>query len=165
VNYGNEIYRTRINHVIDYVINNLDKSFSLDELAEVALFSPFHFHKIFVALTGESVNFFTNRVRLEKAARLLKYSEGKISQIAIDCGFSSPSTLSRSFKKYFGLSPKSYQKGQEIDFSKICKEFLPYMDYLGDLSNNQMKDLFPVAVEKFAERQIAYIRVINAYEE
>ena len=165
MNYGNEIYRSRINRVIDHVNNNLDKSFSLDELAKVALFSPFHFHKIFVALTGESLNFFTNRVRLEKAARLLKYSENKIAQVAIECGFSSPSTLSRSFKKHFGISPKSYQKGEKIDFSKICKEFFPMDEYLEDLSDEEMKNMFPVTVETFPEREIAYLRITDAYAE
>lgn len=165
MNYGNEIYRDRINKVIDYVNKNLNKSFSLEELAKIALFSSFHFHKIFVALTGESLNFFTNRLRLEKAARLLKYSDSKISNVAFECGFSSPSTLSRSFKKHFGISPKSYQQGEEIDVSKICKEFFPYKDYLEDLSDQQMKELFPVTVQTFPERRIAYIRVTNAYEE
>ena len=165
MNYGNEIYRDRINKVIDYVNQNLNKSFSLEELAKVAMFSSFHFHKIFVALTGESVNFYTNRLRLEKAARLLKYSDSKISSVAFECGFSSPSTLSRSFKNHFGISPKSYQQGKEINLSKICKEFFPYKDYLEDLSHEEMKELFPVRVEEFPARRVAYLRISDAYAE
>jgi AraC family transcriptional regulator len=60
MNKSNDLYRSRINQVIDHVNNNLDRSISLDELASVAFFSPFHFHRIFVAVTGETVNNFTN---------------------------------------------------------------------------------------------------------
>ena len=63
MNKSNEIYRSRINKVIDYVNNNLHKPISLEELAAVAYFSPFHFHRIFVAVTGETVNNFTNEMR------------------------------------------------------------------------------------------------------
>jgi AraC family transcriptional regulator len=95
MNKSNEIYRSRINNVIDYVNNNLNKSLSLEELASVAFFSPFHFHRIFVAVTGETINNFTNRIRNEKAARLLKFSKKPVAEISMECGFSSTSTMSR----------------------------------------------------------------------
>ncbi|MCG8326273.1 MAG: AraC family transcriptional regulator [Chitinophagales bacterium] len=110
MNRSNEIYNQRINEVINYVNNNLDRSIPLDELASVALFSPYHFHRIFVAVTGESVNNFTSRMRLEKAARLLKFSQEPIAAIAYKCGYSSTATLSRAFKQYFGLSPVYTEK-------------------------------------------------------
>jgi AraC-like DNA-binding protein len=116
---SNDIYRSRVNNVIDYVNNNLDKSISLEELASVANFSPFHFHRIFVAVTGESVNNFSNRMRLEKAARLLKFSNNSISEIATECGLSSPSTFSRAFKQYFGITPNTYRNNGEIKNSKF----------------------------------------------
>ena len=83
MNKSSETYRRRINRVIDYVNNNLEKTISLEELASVAFFSPFHFHRIFLAVTGETVNYFTNRIRLEKTARLLKFSKHPISGIAM----------------------------------------------------------------------------------
>src|ERR1700733_4753085 len=122
MNKSNEIYRSRINKAIDYVNNNLNKSISLEELAAVAFFSPFHFHRIFVAVTGETVNNFTARMRNEKAARLLKFFATRIAAIATACGFSSASTLSRSFRQYFELSPSAYRKGGQIKNSKIRKE-------------------------------------------
>src|ERR1700761_2735813 len=125
MNKSNEIYRSRINKAIDYVNDNLNKAISLEELAAVAYFSPFHFHRIFVAVTGETVNNFTNRIRNEKAARLLRFSKKSIAEIAIECGFSSPATLSRLFKQYFQVSPSAYRKGDKIKNSKIRKELFP----------------------------------------
>ena len=160
-----EIYQHRINKVIDYVNNNLQKPITLDELANQAHFSPFHFHRIFVAVIGESVNFFTNRLRLEKSARLLKFSKQRISDIGLDCGFSSSSTFSRAFKNYFGTSPTSYRKSGIIENSKICKELFPINDYLVPMSLAEMQQNFPVEIRTFEQQSVAYIRVLDSYRE
>jgi len=68
-------YSRRIDRVIDYLRENLHRPVKLGELAHVACFSEFHFHRIFGAVSGETLNNFTNRLRLEKAARLLRYSD------------------------------------------------------------------------------------------
>lgn len=165
MNKSNDIYRSRINKVIDYVNNNLNKSISLEELAGIAFFSPFHFHRVFVAVTGETVNHFTNRIRNEKAARLLKFSKKPISDISIACGFSSASTLSRLFKQYFGISPTEYRKGALIKNSKIRKDLFPVNQYHCNMTDGELKNKFPVEIRQFPERRIAYIRVMDAFRE
>lgn len=164
-NKSSEIYRSRINKVIDYVNNNLDKSFSIEELASVAYFSPFHFHRIFVAVTGEPLNTFTTRIRLEKSARLLKFSKEPVSNISLDCGFSSPSIFTRAFKNYFGVAPSSYRKNSEIKNSKICKELLPLTEYLCEMEQEELQMKFPVQVRQLPKRRIAYIRVLDSFRE
>ena len=57
-------YIHRINRVVDYIEANLDEDHSLEKLAGVACFSPFHFHRIFRALTGETINNYVKRIRL-----------------------------------------------------------------------------------------------------
>ncbi len=119
-----------------------------------------------MSIVGESVNFYTNRVRLEKSARFLKYStELSLSDIAYACGFSSPSTFSRSFKDYYGISPSKYRKGEPIDKSKICKEFFPFDEYLAPMTLEEKRQKFPVKIKSFPKRKVAYIRVTNSYEE
>jgi len=158
-------YLKRINKVIDYVNAHLSKSFSLDELAKVALFSPFHFHRIFVAVTGESVNYFTNRVRLERATKLLRFSDKTMTDIAMDCGYSSAAVFSRVFKKYYDLSPSAYRSKGELQNSKIRKELFPLNEYLEPISIQKLQELYPVTIRRFPERKIAYIRVRDAYSE
>lgn len=160
-----EIYTERINRVIEYVNNHLNESISLNQLAEVACFSSFHFHRIFTAVTGESVNFFTNRLRLEKAARLLKFSKDSITGIALSSGFSSSATFSRSFKQYFGITPNGYRKGEQIKNSKICKELFPYDEYIENMSDDDLYEKFPVEIRRFPERYVAYIRITDSYRE
>ncbi|NNF00977.1 MAG: AraC family transcriptional regulator [Pyrinomonadaceae bacterium] len=159
------IYTERIDRVTDYMRSHLDRSSSLDELAGVAYLSSFHFHRIFTAITGETVNAFTNRLRLEKAARLLKYSKNSLTEIALNCGFSSSSTFSRSFKKYFGLAPSEYRKTGVIENSKICKDFHPVEEYVIPMSDEELETRFPVEIRRFPERRVVFIRVIDAYGE
>lgn len=161
----NQVYQQRINAVIDYIDANLDKTFSLEELADVAHFSSFHFHRIFVALMGESINFYTNRARLEKAARLLKFSSNALSSIAFDCGFSSPSTFSRSFKQYFGKSPSIFRKNGAAKNRKNCKELFPMEQYLVPMTLEEKQKCFPVTIKELPKRKVAYIRVIDSYRE
>ncbi|MCH8033148.1 MAG: AraC family transcriptional regulator [Bacteroidetes bacterium] len=159
------IYKERINWVIEYVNNNLNESLSLDDLAEIACFSSYHFHRIFMAVTGETVNNFTNRLRAEKAARLLKFSKNSVSNIALDCGLSSPSAFSRSFKQYFGLTPNEFKKNGNIKNSKICKELYQINQHIAPMTIEELKSRFPVEIREFPERRIAFIRVINSYQE
>lgn len=64
-------YIARINRVLDYIEAHLAESLTLEELAAISCFSPFHFHRIFRAFIGETVGQYISRLRLEKAATLL----------------------------------------------------------------------------------------------
>jgi AraC family transcriptional regulator len=160
----NSEYSQRINRVIDYLHRNLDRQVKLEELAKVACFSEFHFHRIFSAVSGETLNGFTNRLRLEKAARLLRYSDQSLTDIALDCGFSSSATFSRAFRSGYDTSPRQFRKSGEIKKSKICKELFSGQEYLLPMSAEEKKAAFPVRLVDVPERQVAYIRVTNAFE-
>ena len=160
-----EIYQKRINKSIDFINANLDRSISLDELAAVSFFSPYHFHRIFTAVTGESVFDCTNRLRLEKVAKRLTFSNDSVSIISYECGFSSPSTLSRSFKQYFGISPSAYRKNKEIKNSKIRKALFPIEEYHCEVNEKEFMQEFPVDIQEFPQRRIAFIRVSNSFED
>ena len=161
---ANSEYAQRIDRVIDYLRGNLDRPVKLAELADVACFSEFHFHRIFRAVSGETLNGFTNRLRLEKAARLLRYSEQSLTDIALDCGFSSSATFSRAFRSGYDTSPSQFRKNGEIKKSKICKELYWAQEYLLPLSAEEKRAAFPVRLIDVPERQVAYIRVANAFE-
>ena len=157
-------YSQRIDRVIDHLRGNLHRPVKLAELANVACFSEFHFHRIFTAISGETLNNFTNRLRLEKAARLLRYSEQSLTDIALDCGFSSSATFSRAFRSGYDTSPSQFRKSGEIKKSKIRKELFPEDEYGLDMSAAEKKAVFPVRLIDLPERQVAYIRVTNAFE-
>jgi AraC family transcriptional regulator len=161
---ANGEYAQRIDRVIDYLRENLHRPVKLAELANVACFSEFHFHRIFTAVSGETLNAFTNRLRLEKAARLLRYSDQKLTDIALECGFSSSATFSRAFRLGYETSPSKFRKSGEIKKSKICKELFPQDAYGLPMSAEEKRAAFPVRLVDIPEREVAYIRVTNAFE-
>ncbi|MFC1574326.1 helix-turn-helix domain-containing protein [Candidatus Latescibacterota bacterium] len=64
-------YQSRINRVMDYIDAEIDGDLSLKNLSAIAHFSPYHFHRIFHAMTGETLSRYIQRIRIEKAASLL----------------------------------------------------------------------------------------------
>jgi AraC family transcriptional regulator len=158
----NPEYAQRIDRVIDYLRENLHRPVKLAELARVACFSEFHFHRIFGAVSGETLNSFTNRLRLEKAARLLRYSQQSLTDIALACGFSSPATFSRAFRAGYATSPSEFRQSDgEIKNSKIRKELFAPGEYHLPMSAAEKSAEFPVRLIDLPERRGAYIRVTN----
>lgn len=103
-------YIARINRVMEYIEQHIDGTINLEAMSQIANFSPFHFHRLFTVLVGETPANFLQRIRTEKAAQQLKDFPGKtIGDIAFDCGFSSVSLFSRTFRKHFGVSAKQYR--------------------------------------------------------
>lgn len=163
ITQANREYCQRIDRVIDYLRANLDRPVKLAELAKVACFSDCHFHRIFGAVTGETVNAFTNRLRLEKAARLLRYSPRNLTDIALDCGFSSSATFSRAFRAGYATSPSAFRKTGEIKKRKIRKALGAGSEYIIPMSAAAKRAAFPVRVIELPLRHVAYIRVANAF--
>src|SRR5579859_7821378 len=109
-------YAARLNRVVDHIQSHLADSLDLQQLAAVACFSPFHFHRLFRAWMGETLQAFVHRLRLERAAQLLVFNPVRsISDIALECGFSSSSAFARAFKNGFGVSAGEWRK------RKICQ--------------------------------------------
>jgi len=113
-------YVARINRVMDYIDRHLDEPLNLKTLAAVADFSPFHFHRIFSAMVGETLNRFIQRIRVEKAAVLLVSDTRKtITDVAFDCGYSGSAALSRAFRETFDMSPRQWRTRSASQGSKI----------------------------------------------
>lgn len=129
-------YYLKINAVIDFIDANLDADLSLDRLSEMASFSPFHFHRIFVEITGETPNALINRKRIEKiAGKLLVGTDESLNDLAYRYGFSCGNSFSRAFKKYYKLAPSEYK----AEFSKIGVGVLTYEKYIWLLNEIKIK--------------------------
>jgi AraC family transcriptional regulator len=103
-------YVARINRVIDHIDAHLGDELTLAALADIACFSRFHFHRIFSAMVGETITDYIKRIRLQNAAaRLINNPRDSVTDIAMVCGFSSPSVFARAFKDQFGTSASAWR--------------------------------------------------------
>ena len=104
---------------MDYIDQHLDWTLELKTIADVANFSPFHFHRIFTFLIGETPIDYIQRLRVEKAAwKLREENPESITEIAYSCGFGSVSLFSRTFKKYSGMTPSQFSKTEKPVYSQ-----------------------------------------------
>ena len=103
-------YESRMHRVITYIDEHLDEAIDLPKLAAVAHFSPFHFHRLFAALVGETLGDYVRRRRIEVAAmRLVVQPRTRILNIALSVGFGSAEAFTRAFKSRFGCSPTAWR--------------------------------------------------------
>ena len=109
----------RINRVVDYIDAHLDEEHSLENLSQVAHFSPFHFHRIFRVLTGETINNYVKRIRLQRAgSMLINDYQRPVSEVSALCGFNSTAVFCRAFKAHFGRSTGEFRSNHLEQVSK-----------------------------------------------
>lgn len=111
-----DVYLDRMHRVTAYIDQHLDQFLDLETLAEVAHFSPFHFHRLFSALMGETLGAYLRRRRCEVAAtRLLAQPRLSILQIALGVGFGSAEAFTHAFGARFDCSPTTWRLQQAAE--------------------------------------------------
>ena len=161
-------YIQRTNTALDHILQNLDGNLSLDEVAQVADFSPHHFHRVFRSLVGETLNQFVKRLRLERAVYLMSHTANKsLTSIALECGFSSSSDFSRSFKAHYKVAPSGFDVQQFRDnrreeFEGILSSF-DNGQQLERLPAGENPDGFEAQLRTIPSCAVAYIRVSDPY--
>ena len=98
-------YRAAIDVVTSYIQSNICGDLKLDQLADLAGFSPYHFHRIFAALTGETVAEHVRRVRLAAAVQRLLHTDNAVTEIALTSGYETPAAFTKAFRQRFGVTP------------------------------------------------------------
>jgi len=99
----------RLARVLALVTGHIDEPLPLDRLAAEAALSPFHFHRVWRAATGESVAETIRRLRLERAAHALGAGERPVTDIALDAGFQSSQAFAKAFREAAGVSPTEFR--------------------------------------------------------
>jgi AraC family transcriptional regulator len=175
-----EDYIKRINNIFLFIDENLDQELNLETIANIGYYSPFHLHRIFKAITNETVNEYITRKRIEKTASVLLHKrEITISQLSLQYGFKSNSSFTRTFKKFYGISPTEFRKSNPNKFSKIGKveskngqEIRIVEEYICNINNlkNWIKMKAKIEIKEMPKLDLAFITQIgpsgmqNAYD-
>jgi len=147
-------YQERINKVLHYVNNNLDEKLDLKRLADISNFSTFHFHRIMRAHLNESLGAYIVRIRLDTAARLIKFTGEPLNEIAYKVGYDTPSSFSKAFKKRFNFSP--------LDFRNENHDLKLNGAYIDPENLKYTMKLKPKIVT-LSGKQVVYIQTIGKY--
>lgn len=143
-------YHQRIRPVLRYLEANFDQPLNLEEVALQAHLSPYHFHRIFKAVVGETLGDFMRRLKMEKSASVLFYHKRSITEVALDFGFSSSQAFAKAFKQHFGLTASQVRECQDIEaFSQLMRN--SKIGHTLRKNGNEQSDLLPYTHEKSTE--------------
>lgn len=106
-----------------YIDENYKKGIDIKKIEEISHYSYRNINRIFLALHNETIGKYIKRIRLEKSAQYLKFSEAKIADIAFEFGFESAPVYNKAFKNRFGCSPRTYRNNVEKQLEGVTKHF------------------------------------------
>lgn len=146
-------YRIRVARAVAAIVADPMANSRLDDLARLANFSPFHFHRVYAGVVGETVAATVRRVRLALATRLLTSSNESITQVALAVGYDSPQAFARAFHEFTGQSPRAFR--QQMTQALVAAEMTPLLP--GDAS------LPAVTIVERPARQLRALRHVGSF--
>jgi AraC family transcriptional regulator len=155
-------YHERILRTLAHIQAHLDEPLDLDDLARVACFSPYHFHRVFRGLVGEPVQEHVRRLRLERAALRLKLQDEAVTGVALDAGYESHEAFTRAFHAMFGVSPSQFRAAHQGAPDS------PSGVHYDDASGYHPPDYGappPVEIKTLPPQRVVYLRHTGPYDQ
>lgn len=151
-------YIRRFTRVTEYIYANLDADLDLGTLADVAALSPWHWHRIWQAVYGESIANTVKRLRLQRAAADLAHTQMPVDEIWPRAGYGSAAAFSRSFKDAYQMTPTEYRKaGSHTRFT------LPAPRGVSSMRDVAIKQLAPATLAVIPHKG-SYMEIGRAFE-
>ena len=161
-------YQERILRVLRHIQAHLDEALDLEELARVACFSSFHFHRVFAAMTGETIADHVRRLRLERAAMELRSGAKQVIQLALDAGYEAHEAFTRAFKAAYGISPAEFRRAtgpNAIRDAPSGVHFRLGVPLTTFNPNHITTKVMKVITRKIKPMRVAYLRHVGPYED
>lgn len=169
-------YHQKLKPVIRYLEQHYNTQLNLEDVARLALLSPYHFHRVFKAVTGETLNEYLRRLRLQQAAQDLFYKKPPVIDVAFEYGFSSSQNFAKAFRKHFNLSPTDIRDCTSIALfseviqnskigNKLSKNGNANLSHNLYTSPNPNQRRITMERKQFEQSLLAYIRVTGPYGE
>jgi AraC family transcriptional regulator len=160
-------YQARILRVLVHIQSHLDEALDLEVLSRTAGFSSFHFHRIFAAMTGETLADHVRRLRLERAALALRAGPQPVIHVALDAGYEAHEGFTRAFKAAYGLSPTAFRRAPGPVALPPAPSGVHYR--LGTpltafKTPSSVPKTMKVSLQKIPAWRVAYLRHVGPYE-
>lgn len=151
-------YQRQLDAVTDYIYAHLDDDLSLDRLADVSGFSPYHWHRIYRAVRGETAAQTVRRLRLERAATMLAQNAWPLERIARRAGFTSTDAFSRAFQRAYDRTPGRFRSDRAGGPNGTGGSRRPAV-----IPDAESPTPYPVRVEERPERRLAVAEHRGSY--
>lgn len=142
-----------------------DPDLSIEALADRACLSLYHFHRVFTAVAGETPGEMCRRLRMQRAAWQLCYTNASVTTIALGAGLASSQAFAKAFRRHYGCTPGAFRRDKSKNGHLLSKDghasdrLLPYAEDHSSARSNTMKTI------EMDARTLAYIRVTGPYGE
>ncbi len=163
-----QAYHERMLRVLVHIQQHLDDALRLEELAAIAHFSPYHFHRVFRGMVGESVMEHVRRLRLERAALRLKQTDAAITHLAFEAGYETHEAFTRAFRRLFDASPSQYRERHQVTPAPRVRSGVHYVPdgKLRDFTSaREESDTMDVKLLKMDPMRVAFVRHTGPYQE
>lgn len=162
-------YADLVHEAIEFIAHHLDVALDLPTLAAGSGLSPFHFHRVFHGMVGETPLELVRRLRMERAASRLATTDIGVTQIAFEAGYETHEAFSRAFKSFYGASPSEHRRHRAraqiaatsgIHYSADKGVPIPRFTTM-DTGGKHMQ----VDIRDLPERRLATVRHLGAYNQ
>lgn len=132
-------YLNSVQEAIDLIEENIRDNIELDKIAKTAAMSLPHLYRLFYSLTGHPIKEYLRKRRISIASEHLKNSNKPFIEIALECGFESQASFSKSFKKIVGVTPKIYKESDLV----YCFERINLIEKVNYLEGRDLFERYP----------------------
>jgi AraC family transcriptional regulator len=162
-----QTYQERMLRVLVHIQDHLDEELSLDVLAAIACFSPYHFHRVFRGMVGESVKEHVRRLRLERSAHRLKLTQQPITTIAFEAGYETHESYTRAFRAMFDASPSAFREAHQLATVPAARSGVHFvaegtLDTFEPVDSGGMD--MEVAIKNIEPMRVAFVRHTGPYQ-
>jgi AraC family transcriptional regulator len=153
-------YQRAVELAIAEIVANLDSALDFHELARRAAMSPFHFHRVFRGMVGETPLEMHRRLRLERAAWTLKNDATPVTRVAMDAGYDTHEAFTRVFNSHYGHSPSAYRQQTQLPTAGCARVLDIELRAQSGIHFSPELDLSPLTPH-FTETLVMHVNIVT----
>lgn len=161
-------YHQAVGRVVAHLVTHLDESADLAALARIACLSPFHFHRVFSGMVGETPLELLRRLRLERAAGTLLRSDTPVTAVAFAAGYETHEAFTRAFRAAFGEAPSTFRRNTTARAPLAAPSGVHYGDGVHDahfIPRDTGGQSMQIEIEQLPALRLATITHVGPYNQ